>query len=213
MIASLLLPPTAADLRHLLDRAIPSARPWSPSRHTGRLVRWDHDGRAACRGRIVERDRVVGRVGRDAGDVGVERLDQADAGRRVIDGRLSQRVGDDHAGPVDAEMELLPASLATTAVLRRGPFPFAHDREARAIDDEVDRPLGRDAVQGDVEVPTPARQRGVVGRFEIDVHEGEDRPQETLCLAQGQPEDEPERQRGRNRKIREPPLPPGLTAR
>ena len=73
---------------------------------------------------------------------------------------------------------------------------------------------GRDrAVQRDVEVPTPARQRGVVGRFEIDVHQAEDRPQETLRLAQGQPEDEPERQRGLDREIREPLLPTGLTGR
>ena len=171
-IAGLLLPPTAADLLHLLDRAIPSARPWSPSRHTCRLARWDHDGRTPCRGRSVERDRVVGRVSRDACDVGVERLDQADGGRRVIDRRLGQRVGHDHTQPVNAEMKLLPAPLAPTAVLRRGPFTFAHNRKARAIDDEMDRPLDRDAVQLDVEGPTPARKRGMVGRFEIDVHQG-----------------------------------------
>ena len=57
-----------------------------------------------------------------------------------------------------------------------------------------------------VEMPAPARQRGVVGRFEIDVHYKEDRPQEALRLVQGQPEDEPERQRGRDREIREPLL-------
>ena len=110
-------------------------------------------------------------------------------------------------------MELLPAPLAPTAVLRRGPFTFAHNRNARAIDDEMDRSLDRDAVQLDVEGLTPARKRGVVGRFEIDVHQGENRPQEALRLAQGQPEDEPERQRGRDREIREPPLPTGLTGR
>ena len=146
MIASLLLPPTAAECLHLLDRAIPSARPWSPSRHPGRLVRWDHDGRAPRRGCMVECERVVGRVG-------------------------------------------------------------------RAIDDEVERPFGRDAVQRDVEVPTSARQRGVVGRCEIDIHQGEDRPQEALCLAQGQPEDEPKRQCGRDREIGKPFLPTGLTGR
>ena len=110
-------------------------------------------------------------------------------------------------------MELLPPALAATAVLRRDPFTFAHNREARAIDDEMERPLSRDAVQLDVEVPTPARQRGVVGRFEVDVHQGEDRPQETLRLAQGQTEDQPERQRGGDREIREPLLPTRLTGR
>ena len=65
----------------------------------------------------------------------------------------------------------------------------------------------------DVEVPASARQRGVVGRFEIDGHQGEDRPQEALRLTQGQPEDEPERQRRLDRKIRKPLLPTGLTGR
>ena len=91
-LSKTLLPPTAADLRHLLDRAIPRARPWSPSRHTCRFVWGHHDGRAPCRGRIVERDCVVDR---DAGAVGVERRDQAAAGCRVICRRLRPRVGHD----------------------------------------------------------------------------------------------------------------------
>ncbi len=110
-------------------------------------------------------------------------------------------------------MELLPASRAATAVLGRSPFPFAHNREARAIDDEMDRPLGRDAVQLDVQVPTPARQRGVVGRVEVGVHRGEDRPHKALRLAQGQTEDKSKRQRGLDREIRESLLPAGLTGR
>ena len=107
----------------------------------------------------------------------------------------------------------MPVVASSTAVLRRGPFPFAHDREARAIGDEVDRPPGRDAVQRDVEVPTAARQSRVVRRCKIDVHQGEDRPQEALRLAQRQPEDKPERQRGRDREIGEPFLPTGLPRR
>ena len=91
-LSKTLLPPTAADLRHLLDRAIPRARPWSPSRQTCRFVWGHHDGRAPCRGRIVERDCVVDR---DAGAVGVERRDQAAAGCRVICRRLRPRVGHD----------------------------------------------------------------------------------------------------------------------
>ena len=56
-----------------------------------------------------------------------------------------------------------------------------------------------------------ARKRGVVGRCETDVHQEEDRLQEVLRLAQRQPEDEPECQRRRDREIREPLLPIGLT--
>jgi hypothetical protein len=81
-------------------------------------------------------------------------------------------VGHDHTRPVNAEMELLPASLAETAVLRRGPFTFASNSEARAIDDEMDPPFRRDTAQLHVKVPTPARKRGVVGRLKIDVHHG-----------------------------------------
>ena len=41
--------------------------------------------------------------------------------------------------------------------------------------------MDRDAVELDVEVPASARKCGVVGRFEIDGHQGEDRPQEGCC--------------------------------
>ena len=75
------------------------------------------------------------------------------------------------------------------------------------------RPLDRDAVQPDGQVPTPARKRGVVGRLEIDVHRGEDRPHKALRLAQGQTEDKSECHRGADREIREPLLPARLTRR
>lgn len=112
MIARLLLPPSAADLLDLRDRAIPRARPWSASRHTRRRVRGDHDGRAPCRSRLVERDRVVGRVCRDAGEASVDGTDEFDSRRCVIDRRVGQGVGDDHARSVDAQMQLLPAARA-----------------------------------------------------------------------------------------------------
>ena len=54
---------------------------------------------------------------------------------------------------------------------------------------------------------------GRFGHVEIDVHQGEDRPYEPLRLVHGQPEDESERQRGRDREIRAPLLPPGVTGR
>ena len=109
-LSKTLLPPTAADLRHLLDRAIPRARPWSPSRHTCRFVWGHHDGRAPCRGRIVERDCVVDR---DAGAVGVERRDQAAAGCRVICRRLRPRVGHDILRGGSARWCLCPPATRT----------------------------------------------------------------------------------------------------
>ena len=146
MVTGRLLPPPAADLLHLGDRSIPNARPWSPSRHTCRLVWWHHDGRAPCRGGSVECDRVVGRVSRDACDVAVERRDQANAGRRVISSRLSQPVGHDHARPVDAEMELLPAPLAATRCsstsrcrLRRDSVVWSGASRSTSIKERTDR--------------------------------------------------------------------------
>ena len=70
-----------------------------------------------------EGDRVVGRVRRDAGDVASCRADQIDAHGRVVDRRLGQRMRNDHAGTVDTQMELLPASYATPAVFRGSHSP------------------------------------------------------------------------------------------
>jgi hypothetical protein len=93
------------------------------------------------------------------------------------------------------------ASPAASSVLRGGPFTFADDRQSRAIDHEIDGHLGGKTRQLDRKVLAPPRKRGVVGRFEVDVHQGQDRAHEALRLAQRQPEDEPERQRGLNRQI------------
>ena len=43
----------------------------------------------------------------------------------------------------------------------------------------------------------------MVGGFEIDTHQRQHRPQEAFRLAQGQPEDEAERQRRLDRTVRE----------
>jgi len=43
----------------------------------------------------------------------------------------------------------------------------------------------------------------VVGSFEIDVHQGQDRSHEALCLTERQLEDEPEHQSGLDRMIGE----------
>ena len=143
----------------------------------------------------------------------VRLLDKTHARRGVIGRRLGQRLGNDHAGSVDTEMELLPASLAASPVFRRGPFALADDRQARAVDDEMKRPPGRNAIENEIEALTPPRERGVIWRFEVGAHQDQDRPQEALGLAQGQPEDEPERQCGLDREVREFPRPARPTRR
>ena len=146
MVARLLLPPSSSDLLHLLDRAIASARPRSPSRHPRRLGRWHHDGRATRTSSIVEGDRVVGRVPRDAGDAAVECVNQLDGRRRVIDSGLGQRVGDDDTRSVDS-----PDGASSSRACRvlpcfaAGPLPFAQDRESRAVDDEMQAFACRDS--------------------------------------------------------------------
>ena len=127
-LSKTLLPPTAADLRHLLDRAIPRARPWSPSRHTCRFVWGHHDGRAPCRGRIVERDCVVDR---DAGAIGVERRDQAAAGCRVICRRLRPRVGHDILRGGSARWCLCPPATRTCVSVHRARSRVPARRTAR----------------------------------------------------------------------------------
>ena len=71
-------------------------------------------------------------------------------------------------------MELLPATLAAPAVFGRGPFPFAHDREAGAVDDQIDGALGRDPVELHIEPLTAPRERGVVRSVELGAQQGQD---------------------------------------
>jgi hypothetical protein len=97
MVARRLLPPTPSDHPYLLDRAIASSRPGSPSRHRVRVGRRHHDGRATRTSGILEGDGVVGPVCCDAGDVAVDRIDQTESRCRVIDMTLGQSFGDDYS--------------------------------------------------------------------------------------------------------------------
>ena len=151
MVARGLLPPSPSDGLYLLDGAITRAGPRSASGHRCGLGRRNHDGRAPCTGCIVEGDRVVGRVRGDAGDVAVDRPDQRDGRRRIVDRRLGQRLGDDDTKLVDAHVKLSPAPLATSSMFRCGPFAFAPDRESRAVDDQMEASVRRDSSTREVE--------------------------------------------------------------
>ena len=100
-------------------------------------------------------------------------------------------------------MQRLPASVAASTVLHRSPFAFAHNRQSRAVDDEMDGSSRWDAAEFNRERLTSSGERGVVGGCEIDTHQRQDRPQEAFRLAQGQPEDKAERQRRLDRTVRE----------
>ena len=207
MVARRLLPLPSSDVLHPPDRPIASTRPRSPSGHTCRFGRWHHNLRATRTRGIVEGDRVVGGVRRDARHVAVDRRDQIDARRRVIERRLGQDFGDDHTRSVDRNMELLPATRAASAVFRGGPFAFADYRESRAVDDEVHGFAPWDSTKGELEVLAAPRERRLIGRGKIEAHQPEERRQEPLGLAEGQGEDEPDRQRRFNREVGVPQLP------
>ena len=89
--------------------------------------------------------------------------------------------------------------VAAPTVFGGGPFPFAYDREAGAVDDQMDGALGWNAVTLDDQVLIPARESRVIRDIEIDTHQGENRAQKALRLAK--------RQCCLDRLIREPPLP------
>ncbi|AMY09492.1 hypothetical protein LuPra_02709 [Luteitalea pratensis] len=123
MVARGLLSLASPERFHVGDRAIarPGARPTSrdPGRH-GR--RHDHPRVSRARG-LIEGDRVVGRVRRDAGDLASCRSNQVDTHRPVVGRRFGEGMRDDHAGAVDTQMKLLPASCTTPAVFRGRPLP------------------------------------------------------------------------------------------
>ena len=130
MVARRLLPASPAYLLDRQDRVITGARPRAVSRHVGRTRRRNHDGRATRTGG----------------------LDQRDASRRAVDTCLRQGPGDDHARSVDTEMPLLPASPPPSSMFHSGPFTLAHDREARAVDEEMQAGTCGGATQRKIEM-------------------------------------------------------------
>ncbi len=103
--------------------------------------RRNDDRRSSSNGSLVDRNRVVRRIASETRDLVFHRVDQTQGGPRVIDVAVSQDARDDRARFIDTEMELLPATLAASSVLRGGPVTFADDRESCAVNDEVNGPL------------------------------------------------------------------------
>lgn len=68
-----------SDLLHVRDRAVANAHPRAPSRHRGGLGRRHHDLCIMRARGIVQGDRVVGDISRDADQVAVDSFDEIDA--------------------------------------------------------------------------------------------------------------------------------------
>ena len=60
----------------------------------------------------LDGDRVIGGVSGDAHERALDRSEQIEGGGRIITRRLGQRVDEDHAGLIDAKVELSPATSA-----------------------------------------------------------------------------------------------------
>ena len=143
MVARLLLPSSTPEFLHALDRPIADTGPWPASKHGRRLGRRDHDGCASRTRGSVEGNGVIGGIRGHAGDLSGYVLDEIAACRGVIDGRLGDRLGTDHAGSVDTEMQLLPSPTAAPPVFHSRPFTLAHDGKnqcCRRPDEAVPRP-------------------------------------------------------------------------
>ena len=112
MVPRFLLPLATPDLLYSSDRAI--ACTGSP-RSRRCLSRWDDDFRIACCSGLVNCDRVVGGVRREARDVLLNLVDEIKSSPRVVGIPVRKNLGDDRARPVYTEMELLPATLAAAS--------------------------------------------------------------------------------------------------
>ena len=205
MVTRLHLPSSTSEFPHPLDRPIADTGPWPVSRHGCGLGRRNHDGRASRTHCSVERDGVIGGIRGHARDLRGHALDETAACRGIISGRFGDRLRMDQAGSVDPEMQLLPPSTAAPPVFHSRPFTLAHDGKTSAVEDEMKRSLGRNKPEREIELLTPARQGGVIRGIEVNLHRRQHGPQEALGLAQWQPEDQPQRQRGQDRHVRELP--------
>ena len=98
-----------------------------------RLGRWDDYRRTPRPRRFVDGDRVIGAVSGDAHERALDRGEQIEGGRRIITRRLGQRVDTDHAGLIDAKVELPPAASAAATVFRGSPLTLPDDGQTCAV--------------------------------------------------------------------------------
>ena len=153
-------------------------------RDVRRPGRWDDDRRTPRPGGLVDGDRVIGRISGDAHERAIDGGEQIEGGGRILTRRLGQRVDTDHAGLIDAKVELPPATSAAATVFRGGPLTFPNDGQTRAVEHEMDGLAGRDRSQAAPQMPTAPGERRIVGGGEVEAHHPEHRVQEPFGLAQ-----------------------------
>ena len=116
------------------------------ARDVRRPGRWDDDCRTPRPRGFVDGDRVIGRISGDAHERALDGGEQIEGGGRLITRRLGQRVDTDHAGLIDAKMELPPATPAAATVFRGRPLTCPDDRQTRAVEHEMEARAGRGPV-------------------------------------------------------------------
>ena len=122
MVPGRLLPLAPAERLHQRDRPIPRGRPRAVARDVRRPGRWDDDRRTPRPCGLVDGDRVRGGVSGNAHERALDRREQIEGGGRILTRRLGQRLDTDHAGLIDAKMELPPATPAAATVFRGRPL-------------------------------------------------------------------------------------------
>ena len=153
------------------------------ARDVRRPGRWDDDRRTPRPRRFVDGDRVRGGVSGDAHERALDGGEQIVGGGRIITRRLGQRVDTDHAGLIDAKVELPPATPAAATVFRGGPLTCPDDGQTRAVEHEMDALAGRDRSQTAPQMLTAPGERRIVGSEEIEAHHPEQCVQEPFGLA------------------------------
>ncbi len=84
-------------------------------------------------------------------------------------------------------MKLLPSALAAAFMLDCRPLAYTDDGQSSAIDDEMDRSSGSVAIELNIETLAPTREGRVVGGFEIDVLQVQDRSKDPSVCRSGKP--------------------------
>ncbi len=138
--------------------------------------RWDDDYGIPRGSGIIDRERVIGCIGREARHVIRKAIDEINTHPRVVGTSVSQRLSNDHSRSINSEMELFPGTLATSTVLGCRPLAFAEDGQPSAVDEQMDRFLDWNEIQADIEALTTPREGGVVGSFKINIHRRKNRP-------------------------------------
>ena len=207
MVPWRLLPAAPSELLHQRDRPIPRGRPRAVPRDVRRLGRWDDHRRTPRPRRFVDGDRVIGGVSGDAHERTLNRIEQIEGGGRILARRLGQRVDTDHAGLIDAKVELPSATPAAATVFRSSPLTCSDDGQTRAVEHEMEALAGRDRSQTAPQMLTAPGERRRVGGGEVEAHHPEQGVQEPFGLAQREMVEEPQGQGGLDGEIRVPPLP------